>query len=53
LSRQGVDGKTLKVGARSSSADIGRNPIDNRMIVVYMERPSDGGTGAAEQAVVD
>ena len=43
LSRQGVDGKTLKVGDRIIvGGHPGRNPIDNRMIVVYMERPSDG-----------
>jgi hypothetical protein len=43
LSRQGVDGKTLKVGDRVIvGGHPGRNPIDNRMIVVYMERPSDG-----------
>ena len=43
LSRQGVDGKTLKVGDRVVvGGHPGRNPVDNRMIVVYMERPSDG-----------
>ena len=43
LSRQGVDGKTLKVGDRVIvGGHPGRNPVDNRMIVVYMERPSDG-----------
>jgi uncharacterized protein DUF6152 len=43
LSRQGVDGKTLKVGDKIIvGGHPGRNPIDNRMIVVYMERPSDG-----------
>ena len=43
LSRQGVDGKTLKVGDRVIvGGHPGRNPVDNRMIVVYMERPADG-----------
>ena len=43
LSRQGVDGKTLKIGDKVVvGGHPGRNPVDNRMIVVYMERPSDG-----------
>ena len=43
LSRQGVDGKTLKVGDKVVvGGHPGRNPIDHRMIVVYMERPADG-----------
>jgi hypothetical protein len=43
LSRQGVDGKTLKVGDKIVvGGHPGRNAVDHRMIVVFMERPSDG-----------
>ncbi len=43
LSRQGVDGKTLKVGdVLKITGRPGRNTADNRMLMMYMERPKDG-----------
>ena len=43
LSRQGVDGKTLKVGdVMKITGRPGRNPADKRLLMMYMERPADG-----------
>ena len=55
LSRQGVDGKTLKVGdVLKITGRPGRNPADKRMLMLYMERPADGWTwGNKPGEVVD
>lgn len=43
LSRQGVDGKTLRVGdVLKITGRPGRNVTDHRMLMMYMERPKDG-----------
>ena len=43
LRNAGVDGKTLKVGDKVRvTGRPGRNPADNRLLMVYIERPSDG-----------
>lgn len=43
LSRQGVDGKTLKVGdVVKITGRPGRNSADKRLLMMYMERPADG-----------
>ena len=55
LSRTGVDGKTLKVGDHVIiEANPGRNPVDHRMLMVTITRPSDGFTwGRKPGEVVD
>jgi hypothetical protein len=55
LSRQGVDGKTLKVGdVVKITGRPGRNPVDHRLLMMYMERPTDGWTwGNKPGEVVD
>lgn len=43
LTRSGIDGKTLKVGdVVKVTGRPGRDPGDHRMLVMTMERPSDG-----------
>lgn len=43
LTRSGIDGKTLKVGdVVKVTGRPGRDPIDRRLLVLTMERPSDG-----------
>jgi hypothetical protein len=43
LRNSGVDGKTLKVGDKVRvTGRPGRNPADHRLLMVYIERPSDG-----------
>jgi hypothetical protein len=43
LTRSGIDGKTLKVGDLVKvTGRPGRDPIDHRLLVMTMERPSDG-----------
>jgi hypothetical protein len=43
LTRSGIDGKTLKVGdIVKVTGRPGRDPIDHRLLVMTMERPSDG-----------
>jgi hypothetical protein len=43
LTRSGIDGKTLKVGdIVKVTGRPGRDPIDRRLLVLTMERPSDG-----------
>ncbi len=55
LSRQGVDGKTLKVGdVVKITGRPGRNKVDKRLLMMYMERPVDGWTwGNRPGEVVD
>ncbi len=55
LSRQGVDGKTLKVGdVVKITGRPGRNKVDHRLLMMYMERPVDGWTwGNRPGEVVD
>ena len=55
LSRTGVDGKTLKIGDHVIiEANPGRNPLDHRMLMVTIKRPSDGFTwGRKPGEVVD
>jgi hypothetical protein len=43
LRQQGVDGKTLKVGDTVRvTGRPGRNAVDHRMLMMFIERPSDG-----------
>jgi hypothetical protein len=43
LTRSGIDGKTLKIGdVVKVTGRPGRDPIDHRLLVLTMERPSDG-----------
>jgi hypothetical protein len=43
LRTAGVDGKTLKVGDKVKvTGRPGRNPVDHRLLMMYIERPSDG-----------
>ena len=43
LRNAGIDGKTLKVGDKVRvTGRPGRNPADRRLLMVYIERPSDG-----------
>ena len=43
LTRSGIDGKTLKVGDTVRvTGRPGRDPVDRRMLVMTMVRPSDG-----------
>lgn len=43
LRNAGVDGKTLKVGDFVKvTGRPGRNPVDHRLLMMYIERPSDG-----------
>jgi hypothetical protein len=43
LRNAGVDGKTLKVGDKVKvTGRPGRNPMDHRLLMMYIERPSDG-----------
>ena len=43
LRNAGVDGKTLKVGDKVKvTGRPGRNPVDHRLLMVFIERPSDG-----------
>ena len=43
LRNQGVDGKTLRIGdIVRVTGRPGRNPADHRLLMVYIERPSDG-----------
>lgn len=43
LRNAGVDGKTLRVGDTVLvTGRPGRNPADHRLLMVYIERPSDG-----------
>ena len=55
LSRQGVDGKTLKVGdVVKITGRPGRNKLDHRLLMMHMERPADGWTwGNRPGEVVD
>jgi hypothetical protein len=55
LSRQGVDGKTLKVGdVVKITGRPGRNKVDHRLLMMHMERPADGWTwGNRPGEVVD
>ncbi len=43
LRNAGIDGKTLKVGDKVKvTGRPGRNAADHRLLMVYIERPSDG-----------
>ena len=43
LRNAGVDGKTLKVGDKVRiTGRPGRNPVDHRLLMMFIERPSDG-----------
>ena len=43
LRTAGIDGKTLKVGDFVKvTGRPGRNPVDHRLLMMYIERPSDG-----------
>ncbi len=43
LRNAGIDGKTLKVGDTVRvTGRPGRNPMDHRLLMMYIERPSDG-----------
>jgi hypothetical protein len=43
LRNQGVDGKTLKIGDKVRvTGRPGRNALDHRLLMMYIERPSDG-----------
>jgi hypothetical protein len=43
LRNAGVDGKTLKVGDTVKvTGRPGRNALDHRLLMMYIERPSDG-----------
>jgi hypothetical protein len=43
LRNQGVDGKTLKIGDQVRiTGRPGRNAMDHRLLMMYIERPSDG-----------
>jgi hypothetical protein len=43
LGRQGVDAKTLKVGDKVRvTGRPGRNAMDHRLLMMFIERPSDG-----------
>jgi hypothetical protein len=43
LRNQGVDAQTLRIGdVVNVTGRPGRNPTDNRMLMVHIERPSDG-----------
>lgn len=43
LRNAGVDGRTLRVGDQVRvTGRPGRNPADRRLLMVYIERPSDG-----------
>ena len=43
LRTAGVDGRTLKVGDKVKvTGRPGRNPADRRLLMMYIERPSDG-----------
>jgi hypothetical protein len=43
LGRQGVDAKTLKVGDKVKiTGRPGRNALDHRLLMMFIERPSDG-----------
>jgi hypothetical protein len=43
LRNAGVDGKTLKIGDLVRvTGRPGRNPMDHRLLMMYIERPSDG-----------
>jgi len=43
LRNAGIDGKTLKIGDTVRvTGRPGRNPADHRLLMVYIERPSDG-----------
>jgi len=43
LRNAGVDGKTLKVGDKVKvTGRPGRNPVDHRLLMMYIERPADG-----------
>jgi hypothetical protein len=43
LRNAGIDGKTLKVGDKVKiTGRPGRNPMDHRLLMMYIERPSDG-----------
>jgi hypothetical protein len=55
LNRAGVEGKTLKVGDHVIiTGHPGRNAIDHRLIMQFIERPADGWTwGNKPGEVVD
>jgi len=55
LRNAGVDGKTLRVGDKVRiTGRPGRNPADHRLLMVFIERPSDGWTwGNKPGEVVD
>jgi hypothetical protein len=55
LRNAGIDGKTLKVGDTVKvTGRPGRNPMDHRLLMMYIERPSDGWTwGNKPGEVVD
>lgn len=43
LRNQGVDGKTLKIGDKVRvTGRPGRNALDHRLLMMYIDRPSDG-----------
>ena len=43
LRNAGVDGKTLKIGDKVRiTGRPGRNSLDHRLLMMYIERPSDG-----------
>jgi len=43
LRNQGVDGKTLKIGDKVRiTGRPGRNAMDHRLLMMFIERPSDG-----------
>jgi len=43
LRNAGIDGKTLKVGDKVRvTGRPGRNPADHRLLMLFIERPSDG-----------
>ncbi len=55
LRTQGVDGKTLKVGDKVAvTGRPGRNAMDHRLLMMFIERPSDGWSwGKKAGEVVD
>jgi hypothetical protein len=55
LRNAGIDAKTLKVGDKVKvTGRPGRNPADHRLLMVFIERPSDGWTwGNKPGEVVD
>jgi hypothetical protein len=55
LRSAGVDGKTLRIGDHVRiTGRPGRNPTDHRLLMVYIERPSDGWNwGSRPGEVVD